>query len=124
MEKTIAVRLPDVTKLDQLELRKQLSADDLHFESDSEGRDVHGELLTTTAVVLVSLSALRVLAAYLLKKTNRRRFRQRVEIVAADGTKHIKTIEYAGESSEAPEADILKQLAAACQVDLSKFPDA
>jgi hypothetical protein len=119
-----AIRLPDITRLDQLELGKRLPAEDLTFESAQEGRDLHGELMLATAVVLVTLSALRVLAAYLLRKHNRKAFKQQLEVVAADGSRRTTTVEYTADSAEAPDAQILKQLAAACHVDLGTLPTA
>jgi hypothetical protein len=115
----VEIRLQDLTRLDQLEISKQLPSDSLRFESEPHSRDTHGELATVTAVVVVSVVALRVLAAYLMKKSNRKSFKKSLEIIKSDGTRQIVTIEYNDASSEAPEAEILKQLGTACEVDLS-----
>ena len=112
-----AIRVPDLTKLDELELRKQLGNDSVKFEKDKQGDEIHGEIATATAIVIVSLAALRTLSVYLVKAHKRKKFRRRMEIVRADGSRKIVEIEYSGSSSEEPEAEVLKQLAEACDVD-------
>lgn len=111
------IRLPDLTKLDKLELKKELANDSVTFDDGTQADDAHGEIATATAIVIVSLAALRTLSIYLVKTNRRKKFRRRVEIVGADGSSKFVEIEYSGSSSEEPEAEVLKQLAVACDID-------
>jgi hypothetical protein len=120
MEKKLPnIRISDLTKLDELELRKQLGPEIVKFEEDIENQDEHGEIATITAVVIISLAALRVLAIHLVKAHNRKRFKKRVEVDDGKGNRRVVEIEYTASSDEAPEAEVLKQLKAACNVDAS-----
>lgn len=60
------IRVSDLTKLDELELRKQLGPESIRFEEDLDREDAHGEIATTTAIVIISLAALRLLAIHRL----------------------------------------------------------
>lgn len=115
-----SIKIPDLTKLDQLELEGQLENGRLHIEEHEE-TETHGELATATAVVLVSLAALRVIAVWLSKKNQRTSFKKVIEVVDPTGNKRTFTIEYDRRSSTPPEAEVLKQLAAACNVDTSSL---
>src|SRR5690348_13375600 len=114
---TSDIRVPDITKLDEHELQKQLVSDLMAGEKETHGDEIHGEIATATAIVIVSLAALRTLSVYLVKAHKRKKFRRRVEIVRKDNSRKIVEIEYSGSSSEEPEAEVLKQLAVACDVD-------
>ena len=117
-DRSFRIRIPDLTKLDQLELQKQLEAGDLVIEEPREDGQTHGELATATAIVIVSLAALRVLAIWLSKSNRRSSVRKIVEVVAPDGTKRTVTIEYDAQSSDS-DAKVLEQLAKACDLDVS-----
>jgi hypothetical protein len=112
-----AIRVPGITKLDELELRKKLDPSALRIEEDDGSSDIHGELATATAIVIVSLAALRVLAVYLVASHDGQEFEQTVEVERKNGEKRKTVIRYKSSSSKAPEAAVLEQLAAACDVD-------
>ena len=121
-DKAQTIRIHGLTKLDELELGKQLSVENIRFESASDKDDIYGEIATITAVMIVSLAALRILALHLVRSSNRKSFKKRIEVEDGKGGRHVVEIEYMASSSEAPEADILKQLATACDVDTSELP--
>jgi hypothetical protein len=116
-----AIRIPDLTRLDELELRKELGPDAVRFEHDQHADEMHGEIATATAIMLVSLAALRVLAVHLARAHDRKSFRKRVEIEHPDGRRQVEEIVYETSSSEAPEAEVLKQLATACAIDATEL---
>lgn len=116
----VDIRIPELTHLDELELSKRLPADGLRFEQATKSPDLHGELATVTAVVIVSLAALKVLAAYLAKKHYGGTVKQTVEVTTRDGTRRRSTIECSATSEEPPDAAVLKQLAELCDVDLTQ----
>jgi hypothetical protein len=122
-EHTPEIIIPDITRLDQLELSRQLGPDKVRFEAVEESSDQHGELATTVAVVIVTLAALKVLATYLAKKHNRESFARTVMLRKPNGEERTETIRYNSASGEPPDAEILKQLAKVCDVDIQALTD-
>ena len=120
--KVTAIRIIDLTKFDQLELGGSLSPDVIKFESQQAEGGKFGELLTT-AVILGTILGIRTLAAWLLKTRKHDRILQRVEIVNADGSRRIETIDIDLTSSTAPKSDVLKQLASLLDIDLKSLLD-
>jgi hypothetical protein len=114
------IRIGDLTRLEELELREQLGPDAVSFESEREDQ-THGEIATATAIVIVTLAALRALSIYLVKTNKRKRIKKRIEITYADGTKRVVEIDIDASSSEEPEAEVLKQLAEASDIDASSL---
>jgi hypothetical protein len=117
----VTIRISDVTKLEERELRDKLDPDVVSFEEEEQGEDTHGEIATATAIVIVSLAALRVLAIYLVKTRDRDRRTKRVEVTKPDGTRRVVEIVIDTSSSKEPEADVLKQLAEATDVKASEL---
>ncbi len=116
--------IPDLTKLDQLELERQLKDDEVSFEQTMKEGDVHGELVTNVAIVIVSLGVLKILATYLAKKTDGETFSYKVKTRTKDGTEQEVEIKYHSGSSQPPDAEILKQLGEATNVDIKGIGDA
>jgi len=113
------IRVPDLTRLDLLALEKELGKDNVSVEMEERSGDAFHELATITAVVIVSLAALRVLAVHLARKHERREFTVVAEIEAADGSRKRVTISSKEANRGAPDAQVLEQLAKACDVDIS-----
>ena len=109
--------IPNLTKLDQLELENQLK-EQIRFRQLTKEDDVHGELVTTVAIVIVSLSALKVLATYLAKKTEGKTFTYKIKTRTADGGEQDIEIKYNSASSASPSAEILRQLGKATNVNI------
>ena len=116
----VTLRIPDLTRLDQLELRKQMGGD-VSFATDPESGDQHGDLGIGIAIVIVSLSALKVLATFLARKHGHTSFRRTVELTRPDGTREKVTLEYDAASSEAAEKQVLEQLGKSCNVDVKSL---
>ena len=114
------IRVPDLTRLDQLSLEKQLDSSQLHFEQAPDTAGTHGELATATAIVIVSLSALRVLAAWLTKRRKQKSSKVTLEVTDPQGNRRTLVVEF-GDQESTTEPEILKQLAAACNVDISSL---
>ena len=107
MEKSPAakIRIPGLSHLDREELAQEVDGDLIEFESEAMPGSQYGELLTT-AVVIVTLAGLRVLATYLLRTSENEKIRKTLEIVNADGSKKVETIEIELNMSKAPQADV------------------
>lgn len=117
MEAAISIRLSEVSAVDRIELEKELPPGTIRFEEPLEAGDLHGELATATAVVIVSLAALRVLAVHLARPSRREKLTRRVEVTYADGSRQVTTLKYSGTSAEGPEAAVLKELSSVCGID-------
>lgn len=117
------LRIPGVTRLDELAMRDALGDEAVHFESTPASGGEHGEIATTTAIVMITLAALRILALHIVTPHSGRSFSKRVEVVEADGTRRVTEIKYKQSASKSPEADVLAQLAAACGIDLPNGSD-
>lgn len=117
-DQAVKVRIVGLTKLDKLELQKMLGSEQVSFEESRSSTGTHGELATATAVVIVSLAALRVLAVYLATSQNRTIGRKRIEVVNKDGSKRVEEIEISDASSSSPDDKVMKQLASVCSVDI------
>ena len=120
MSATPRLEVGGLTRLEALELADALK------RAGVEGTDIRhaplargnaGELATATAVVIVSLAALRVLAVYLAKDRVRRTVDKVVTTTAPDGTIREERTAIALEKSASDE-DVVKQLAAATNVDV------
>jgi hypothetical protein len=61
------IELVDLSKLDLLELEGKLPAQALTVDKTERHDDSHGELATATAIVVVSLATLRVIAVWAAK---------------------------------------------------------
>lgn len=107
-----------VTRLDTLELKKQLGESMRGAENGISMDDNHGILGTTTAIVVVSLAALRVLAVHLARKHERQSFAYTVDVKIPDGSTHSTTIKWDTSSTLAPEVAVLQQLGKVCAVEI------
>jgi hypothetical protein len=112
------LRISDLTRLEQLELEKQLGKERVRFESQKLPDDAHAELATATAIVIVSLAALRLVAQVVVRLSNRKRIRRTVELVAADGSIRRTVVEVDDASSGDAEAKVFEQLAKAADTKI------
>ena len=99
------IRLSGITKLDRLELD---GVEGVQFEETKIDADAHGEVTLFTA--MIAMAAVSALAAYLLRKHNMEDFEEEVEIVHSDGRVEKRRIKWTKSSTEAPEADIIRQI--------------
>jgi hypothetical protein len=113
----VRVHLTDLNRLDERELAAALPAEAITFERPQAAPARHGELLTATAIVIVSTQALRTLAAWLLRTHRSRRFAHSVVIEHPDGSKETRTLSVDVRESAAPEDEVLESLAKLLQLD-------
>ena len=99
------VRLHGLTKFDRSELGKM---EGLEYSEEELDAGAHGEVTTFTVVFTMAL--ISTLAAYLLRKHKGSSFEEYVEIIHSDGRIERRKISWNSHSSEAPEADIIKQI--------------
>ena len=94
-----------LTKFDALELKKNSA---FRVTEEQVPNGAYGELTTITACVTVA--GISALAAFLLKKHNGEEFFEEVVEVKPDGSTKRRVVKWSKESSEAPEASIIKQI--------------
>lgn len=115
------IRVPGLTRLDQLELGDDLEPGSVKFENQELDGAKHGEPVSI-AIIAVSMVALKVLAAWLLKNSDRQILEKKVELIGADGkSRRVETIRVDLRSSQAPKAAVLKELGRLCAVDVSSL---
>lgn len=113
-----AIRIPDLSEAARRELAEEFSADLIRFENeDGDSHDPSSrELATATAIVTVSIAALRVLAVWIARHTSREETEITIQTQQPNGA--VQTIVFRSNSATVQsEAGVLKQLAAACKVD-------
>jgi len=101
----IEVRVSGLDKVDQLDMEVEPG---VRFEEMDVPAGSHGELTLLTAYF--AMSALSTLAAYLLRKHDGESFEEVVEIVHTDGHIEKRHVKWTRDSSEAPPAEIIKQI--------------
>lgn len=104
------LRLYGLNRLDKRELQQELDPSLLSFEEPVAEGGEHGELVTVTAIVLVGIVSLRLLAAWLLKTRRSEKLNETVEIELPNGTRIKKTLSVDLKGSDEPEAEVLNAL--------------
>jgi hypothetical protein len=99
------IRLGGLTKLDCQDLGQ---AEGITYEKAELEEGAHGEVAVFT--VMVSMALISTFAAYLLRKHDRQSFEEDVEVVHADGRIERRHIRWNSQSSEAPDAEIIRQI--------------
>ena len=101
----MTVQIHGLLKLDVKEIEDE---DGVRFEKQMVPEGSHGEVALFTAIF--AMSALTTLAAYLLRKHDNQTFEETVEIQHPDGRSERRVVKWSSASSEAPEADIIRQI--------------
>lgn len=114
--------VPSLSKLDIAELSSVLPEGSVSTESDARGAR-HGDALTITAIVVVSVATLKTLSVWLAKNRKGSRIERVVEVRSADGSVRREELRIEGNESEI-EAEALQQLAVLTDTDLSVLPSA
>ena len=99
------IRLTGLSKFDRLDLGENKGI--IYAEADIE-EGAQGEVTLFTATVTMAL--ISTIAAFLLRKHNQQSFHEDVEIIHPDGTVERRHVRFDSQSSEAPEADIVRQI--------------
>src|SRR5437762_14356460 len=105
----IVLHISNLTALERIELEDCIEPDLLEFEDQTVDEGYAGELLATTAIIVLSLVTLKGLIAWLLKNRFSKQFEKTIKRTEKDGTVTVITIKVNLNSSTA-EADVLKQL--------------
>jgi hypothetical protein len=111
-EPQITIRVFDLPRIEALELREKLGTDHVRLEEPAKEGEEHGDLGTVTAVVVLGLAALKLLAVALPKTRRTRRIRLTLDQEDARGARTRSEIEIEEDSSKPLGPDALKQLAA------------
>ena len=101
----MSVSIQGLKKIDYLEMKNEGG---VRFEEQPVPKGSHGEVTLFTAIF--AMSALMTLAAYLLRKHDNQSFEETVTIKHPDGRIETRTIKWDSKKSEAPKADIIKQI--------------
>jgi hypothetical protein len=112
------LEVPGIGQLEKIELSDSLAQDELSFASHAFPSDGHGDLGVTTAVVVVSLAAIKALAPLLVRRKQRQVVKKTDEYTDREGVRHVVVTEITFEA-EYSEADVLKALATATNVDVA-----
>ncbi len=104
------LRFHGLTELDVIRLENSLDTSLLQFEEQSLEGDRYGELATITAIIIVSVAALKALSAWLVKNRQATHIERTLEKVYVDGTRETVTIKIDLSKSTVPEAELVKQL--------------
>ena len=111
------LRVPGLTHLERIELQEYLNEDQVRFEQRADSSDRHGDLGTTAAIVLVSVTALKAFTAWLLATHHGETIERDIVVEHSDGRREQQRLRYRRTSSEAPDAAVLKQLGALFHTD-------
>src|SRR5262249_15151705 len=96
-----SIHVPGLNRLHERELAEALPDGSVEFERAEAEGGRHGELLTATAIIIVSVEALRVLAAWLLRTHRNRKIEQTIIIERPDGLRETRKLKVDVSDSEA-----------------------
>jgi hypothetical protein len=112
------LRLLDLNVLDARELQKLLPKGSYQVERKPLNRGDHGDLgLTEALVILLSPLVIQAISAWLMKKRQRKSIVLTMEKIGADNSTERHSLKINLSDSEAPQADVLKQLVSGMKLD-------
>lgn len=120
MQSTLSVSA--IGRLEQIELGEKLTPDQISFGDQSLPADGHGDLGVTAAIVIVSLAAIKALAPLLVRRKERQIITRTDEYTDLQGVHHKNVTEIIIEAAYS-EAEVLKALGAATNVDVTSLLD-
>ncbi len=106
--------LRDISQLDVSDLQSRLSEEGMRVVEPS-GEGVHNEL-ATIAIILLTAQALTALTLWMLRTRSGETIERNVTVRKPDGTEVTVRLKLTRESSQAPEAQIVKQIAEALKL--------
>ncbi|MEM7116336.1 MAG: hypothetical protein AAF614_28130 [Chloroflexota bacterium] len=116
-EKIADIRINGLNRIEKLELQKNVDTQFVEFYEEPLEGSQYGELMTTAAVVVITVVALKGLAVWLLKTSFRQQITKTIEIEFPDGRKEKHTINIDVSGKKAPEEEVLKELSNVLKVD-------
>lgn len=112
------LRMLELSVLDARELQRLLPAGSYQVEQDKLHPGEHGDLgITVAIVVLITPSVIQAITAWLLKKRHRKSVVLTIEKIGPDNITDKRTLEITLSGSEAPQADVLRQIASGMKLD-------
>jgi hypothetical protein len=107
---------------DRFRLESESSGDDVRFEDKEVDPNEHAEFLTATAVVVLTITGIKAVSAWLSKKRSGETLSYHVTVRQPDGTEKQTELVWTRKESELPDAEQLNALAKMLSVDLSRLP--
>lgn len=120
---TGAVHLAGLSKADAIELAEFVDRENTTFADEGLSDGDFGDIGALTAIVVLSIPALRGLVAYLAYRYRGKSFEQTIEVERADGTRVRTTITWRDTSSEPIDASIARDLASLSGIPLEQIVD-
>lgn len=111
------IQITGLSRVDMVEIQQADKDHLIKFAPTNRTTERHGEMGTVTAVVIMSLAALRVLAVWLARHHTGQHYKRVIHFVDADGAEHTEQIEFSTSASEAPTEQALNALKAVLNVD-------
>lgn len=105
------MRIPGLTRADGLELAEYVDPGAVRVEAAPLVGGDHGDLGLVTAIVLLSIPALKGFIAYLSMRHQGKSFEQTVEFEHPDGTVERRVLKIRDTSGDQVNADLAKELA-------------
>jgi hypothetical protein len=119
-----SLRVRGLTSLDKVDLERQLASTtgelEAKFEEEPSAAGTHGELATFIAVVAISYAAIAAFSIWVCRRSRAEEYEQEIERFYPDGTVERYRIRIVRNSSDPPEAGVIKQIAAAFHLDEAK----
>ena len=116
-EAPVRIRIPGLSRAEFLELAESIDPAEIDEEEAQVGDERFGDLGLTTAIVLLSIPALKGLVAYLAYRHRGTSFERTVEYEDPDGRRVKETVRWRDTSSEPVDAALAEQLGTATGID-------
>lgn len=113
--KKYAIVLRDVSLIDVEEFKAGVQQDEMRVIQPGKGNESHNELATILVLTLAP-PALTALTVWLLRDTENELVEYHATIRRPDGTEIVVHLKIKKSSSQAPEAQVVKQIAEALKV--------
>lgn len=114
--------LHDTSQRDRFELQRDAPEGLVRVADPEVDPTEHGEFLTATVVVILTISALKVLASWLSKTRERETLVYTATVTTSDGRTATREIRWDRSRATAPSAEQLKALGAMLDVDVTALP--
>jgi len=107
-----------LSRLDYLELAKRVGKDEAKYQSEHKTGDEYGELVSGAVILTLTPIALTALSILLARRHKQSVFSYICEVKTSEVVKRIE-VHFDTSESEAPNADIIKQIGESLKIDVS-----
>lgn len=115
MTNATELRIPHLNQLERADLEKAFeqagARQDVTFGHEDLTGARYGDPFTVTAIVIVSVTALKVLASWLAKSRHQKTIEQTFEVVRKDGTREKRTVRISGQDEASASSSVYEQMA-------------